>query len=148
MPNKLMNNRSVPQATIIPVLRYEDVRQAAEWLCSVFGFTERLQIGTHRAQLSFGDGAVIVAERHQDMPEASPAQPFTGHSTHVRLEDIDRHYEHARANGARILNPPTDYPYGERQYEAIDLGGHRWTFTQTLADVDPASWGGTLLTNA
>jgi hypothetical protein len=22
-------------------------------------------------------------------------------------------------------------------------GGHRWTFSQSIADVDPASWGGT-----
>jgi hypothetical protein len=26
-----------------------------------------------------------------------------------------------------------------------DLGGHRWTFSQTIADADPASWGGTLM---
>lgn len=37
-----------------------------------------------------------------------------------------------------------DHPYGERQYTVQDLGGHAWTFSQTLADVDPASWGGEL----
>lgn len=36
-----------------------------------------------------------------------------------------------------------DHPYGERQYVAEDPGGHRWTFSQSLVDVDPASWGGT-----
>jgi uncharacterized glyoxalase superfamily protein PhnB len=51
----------------------------------------------------------------------------------------------AARNGAHILSPPTDYPYGERQYSAEDLGGHRWTFSQSIADVDPASWGGTPL---
>jgi len=29
---------------------------------------------------------------------------------------------------------------------AVDLGGHRWDFSQSIADVDPASWGGELLT--
>ncbi len=43
------------------------------------------------------------------------------------------------------LNPPTDYPYGERQYTAEDLGGHRWTFSQSLADADPADWAGMLV---
>lgn len=43
---------------------------------------------------------------------------------------------------ARILHPPTDYPYGERQYEVEDLAGHRWTFSQTIADVAPEEWGG------
>jgi len=61
----------------------------------------------------------------------------------VRVEDADRHHEQAKRYGARILQPPTDFPYGERQYTAEDLGGHRWTFSQSIADVDPASWGGT-----
>ena len=36
-------NRSMPTPTVIPVLAYEDVRQAAEWLCAAFGFEERLR---------------------------------------------------------------------------------------------------------
>jgi uncharacterized glyoxalase superfamily protein PhnB len=39
---------------------------------------------------------------------------------------------------------PTDFEYGERQYAAEDPAGHHWTFSQTLDDVDPATWGGTL----
>ena len=62
----------------------------------------------------------------------------------VRVEDADAHHERAVAAGARIVQPPTDYPYGERQYTAEDLAGHRWTFSQSLADVDPADWGGIL----
>jgi hypothetical protein len=30
----------------------------------------------------------------------------------------------------------------ERQYTAEDLGGHRWTFAQSIADVAPEEWGG------
>jgi uncharacterized glyoxalase superfamily protein PhnB len=60
----------------------------------------------------------------------------------VRIDDADRHHERARDRGARILQPPTDFPYGERQYTAEDLGGHRWTFSETIADVAPEEWGG------
>ena len=63
----------------------------------------------------------------------------------MRVADVDAHCDLARQLGARILNPPTDYPYGERQYTAEDIGGHKWTFSQTLADVDPRDWGGTLV---
>jgi uncharacterized glyoxalase superfamily protein PhnB len=55
------------------------------------------------------------------------------------------HHARAVAHGANILRPPTDYPYGERQYTAVDPGGHAWTFSQSIADVDPALWGGMLL---
>jgi uncharacterized glyoxalase superfamily protein PhnB len=67
------------------------------------------------------------------------------HSVVVRVEDANAHCERARSNGARIVMEPTDFPYGERQYEAEDPAGHRWTFSETLADVDPADWGGILV---
>jgi uncharacterized glyoxalase superfamily protein PhnB len=128
-------NRSVPAASVIPVLAYADVAEASDWLCNAFGFRERLRIGGHRAQLVFGEGAVIAT----DGGDTSAGTD----SVLVRVEDADRHHEQAAKCGARILQPPTDYPYGERQYSAEDLGGHRWTFSQSIADVDPASWGAT-----
>jgi uncharacterized glyoxalase superfamily protein PhnB len=129
----LKPNRSVPAVSVIPELPYRDVREAAEWLCLAFGFRERLQIGDHRAQLVYEDGAVIVIEG-----EAGPSHLL------VRVDDADAHRAQAEAAGATILSEPTDWPYGERQYAAEDLGGHRWTFSESIADVDPAEWGGTL----
>jgi hypothetical protein len=38
-------NRSVPAATVIPVLIYPDVREAVAWLSAAFGFVERVRIG-------------------------------------------------------------------------------------------------------
>jgi uncharacterized glyoxalase superfamily protein PhnB len=127
-------NRSVPPATVIPVLAYADVGEASEWLCKAFGFEVRLRIGDHRAQLVAGDGALIVTE---------PDESLGASRVHVRVEDADAHHERAASHGAAILSPPTDYPYGERQYSAEDPGGHRWTFSQSIADVNPASWGAT-----
>jgi uncharacterized glyoxalase superfamily protein PhnB len=132
----------MPTSVIIPVLAYPDVREAVAWLCRSFGFVERLRMGTHRAQLSFGEGDLVVAEMRRDS-ETSPAD-WLSHSVMVRVADIDRHYERAERTGARIVNPPADYPYGERQYTAEDPGGHLWTFSQTIADVDPKTWGGEL----
>ena len=39
---------------------------------------------------------------------------------------------------------PTDFEYGERQYDAADPWGHQWTFSETLEDVHPEAWGGIL----
>ncbi len=63
----------------------------------------------------------------------------------VAVEDVDRHYEHARQRGACILQPPETHMYGERQYTAEDLAGYRWTFSQSVADIDPADWGAQVL---
>jgi hypothetical protein len=37
----VLANRSMPASTVIPVLGYDDVGEAIEWLCEAFGFTER-----------------------------------------------------------------------------------------------------------
>ena len=128
-------NRSMPPGTIIPELGYPDIASAAAWLCAAFGFQERLRIGSHRFQLVFGDASVVVVDR--------PAAGGLTDSIMVAVENVDAHYAHASRLGARIVNPPADYPFGERQYTAEDPAGRRWTFSQSIADVDPASWGGT-----
>src|SRR3954463_11040300 len=140
----MKSNRSIPSATVIPVLIYPDVRAAVAWLEEVFGFKERVQIGEdHRSQLSFGAGGGIGGAVR---PARRPPRPGEAtHSVMVRVEDARAHCEHARAHGATIVSEPTDYEYGERQYTADDPFGHRWTFSETLEDADPAGWGGTLV---
>jgi uncharacterized glyoxalase superfamily protein PhnB len=140
-PPPLTVNRSMPPAAIIPELAYPDVPAAAAWLCRAFGFTERLRIGTHRVQLTFDTGALVVTQ----LPGNTDPVTSAGHSIMVRVPDVDQHFARAQQAGAVVLSPPTDYPFGERQYTAADLAGHRWTFSQTIADIDPATWGGTLM---
>jgi uncharacterized glyoxalase superfamily protein PhnB len=133
----MLANRSIPRCTVIPELAYPDVAEAIDWLRDAFGFTLRLRIANHRAQLNVGDCAVVLTERRGD------AEGVPTHSVMVRVDDVQRHHDRAVQEGARILRPPTDYPYGERQYTVLDPGGHVWTFSQSIADVDPVEWGGT-----
>ena len=44
----------------------------------------------------------------------------------------------------RSIPETTVIPELERQYNVRDPGGHRWTFSETVDDVDPATWGGML----
>ena len=132
-----VENRTMPASTLISQLTYDDVPEAIEWLCEKFGFVERWRAGDHRAQLSIGNGTVAITE-----PRTSRVLPGP-RDTMVRVPDAVAHCERARALGATILREPQDFPYGERQYTAEDLGGHHWTFSQSIADVAPEEWGGT-----
>jgi uncharacterized glyoxalase superfamily protein PhnB len=136
----MLSNRSIPRATVIPVLAYPDVAKAAAWLCDAFGFNVRLRIGNHRVQLNAGDGAVTVREmRPADVNVALGA----GCSITVRVQDVDAHCSRARDHGSRITEGPVTHPYGERQYNAVDFAGYSWTFSESVADVHPQDWGGT-----
>jgi uncharacterized glyoxalase superfamily protein PhnB len=141
-----MTNRSAPDATIVPILVYEDVAEAIEWLCRVFGFTERLRLArdgvVSHAQLLFGNGAVMIGR--QGGPFRAPEAEQVSAYACVTVDDVTRHFEHAQHCGARIVEPPHDMPFGERQYTVKDCGGHRWTFSQHIADVAPETWGATV----
>jgi len=154
----MITNLSAPPGPVVPRIFYEDVNEAIAWLCGAFGFTERLRTppgpdgAIHHAQLAVGEGAVILTGRSRGKEAAAPggAGPDLLHpreflqALQVRVEDVDGHFERAQRFGARILHPPASHSFGERQYTAADLEGHLWTFSQSVADVEPEAWGATV----
>lgn len=151
----MISNRSRPPGPVVPRLVYTDVGKAIDWLCMCFGFTERFRFGPNEAPagafLNVGEGGSVslAVVRTGQSPgwndEAQLRPPREGEVTHtiaVHVSDVDAHFERAQRNGARILSPPKTYPFGERQYTAVDLEGHRWGFSQSVADVAVSEWGG------
>ena len=134
-------NRSIPSPTVIPVVSYPDVRAAVAWLTVAFGFAERVRIGEdHRAQMSVGDAAVIIADTSGGRCAADPA--VKSFSVTVRVADVRAQCDRAVERGGTIVMEATDFPFGERQCSVVDPWGHHWTFSQTIADVAPEDWGG------
>src|SRR5215475_2516667 len=131
-----MRNRSAPDAPVIPVLVYQDVNRAIDWLCGTCGFTERVrhQGGDGRvthAQLEFAGGAVMIGSAGADY--RAPRTGEVDHSVLVRVDAVNAHFDRVRKSGARIVREPADMPFGERQYTVEDSGGHRWTFSESIA---------------
>ena len=137
----MIPNRSAPTATVVPILIYEDVGQAIDWLCAAFDFVERFRAehdgAIGHAQLAVADGAIMFGR--QGGPYRAPQGDAVTAYVHVAVDDVERHFERAKECGARIVQPPTDMPFGVRQYTARDHAG--WTFSQNVADVAPEEWG-------
>ena len=123
---------------IIPLLVYEDIASAHDFLTNAFGFESG---GLHRMP----DGTVVHGEvragdlviwLHRVTPEhnllAADALPAASGGLVVHVDDVDAHFQRARTQGARIDSEPTDQPYGQREYAARDPSGHRWWFAQPL----------------
>lgn len=137
-------NRSAPTATVVPVLIYEDVAQAIEWLCRTFGFRERLRVAARdgkilHAQLTVAEGAIMLGRAGgvYGPPRAGEVDQYVL----IHVDDVVAHFQHATSLGAKIVTPPADMPFGERLYTALDFAGHRWTFSQHIADVPLEAWG-------
>lgn len=138
----MLTNRSAPPATVTPVLVYPDVREAVAWLERAFGFGERVRIGEdHRAQLRVGeDGSIVVADVRRD--QVAPSGGVVTQVIKIRVPDVDAAFARARDAGAKVLDEPHTWEYGERSGVVEDPAGHRWELTQTVRDVEPEEWGG------
>jgi uncharacterized glyoxalase superfamily protein PhnB len=137
----MLSNRSVPPVTVLPELVYDDVEAAIAWLRDAFGFSVRWQAGDHRAQMWVGDGAVVVRDRPQNV-EPGARVPGACSSVLVRVQDARAVLARALEHDARLVRDIEDHSYGERQCTVADPAGHRWTFSQSIADVAPEEWGG------
>lgn len=137
-----MKNRSVPADVVLPHIVYQDLDASIAWLTRAFGFEEHYRYGEplSGAQLHLGNAWIMANAAKSG--QASPAK--LGYGTQcltIFVDDVDRHYAKAKAAGARILEHPHETIYGEWQYAAEDLDGHRWLFSRHARDVDPAEWG-------
>jgi len=142
-----LRNRSIPDAAFIPMRSYPDIDAAVAWLRDVLGAREHLRVprerGQQRVQLTIGTGAMVVAAWDAVAAPATGGRPPA--VLLVRVPDVHAAYARALALGATGLTPPADHADGERQASVRDPAGHAWTLTQTIADVDPATWGGELV---
>ncbi len=124
---------------IIPLLVYEDISAAHDFLVRAFGFAPG---GVHRnaegqaihGEVRVGDSTIwlhrVAASHRTDSPRATD---MAGAGLVVHVVDVDAHYERARAAGAQIARAPEDMPYAQREYEARDPEGHRWWFATPTA---------------
>jgi uncharacterized glyoxalase superfamily protein PhnB len=135
-----------PEGTqrIVPYLYYEDGAAQLEFLCTAFGFEERMAIrrgddSLMHAELSYEGNVVMLATPVDESGTPWPVKDTAGRSSSVMcyVDDVDAHYARARAAGAEIVQPLEDKPYGDRMYTAADPEGHHWHFSTHLRDVSP-----------
>jgi PhnB protein len=122
--------------TVTPYLLYEDAPAAVEFLTEAFGFREIDRMtgeggGMHVEMEVASDGAKIYL--------GAPTGDFRGPATagqtsmtYVLVDDVDRHYQKAKAAGATITEELIDLPYGDRRYGCDDAQGHAWTFATQM----------------
>ena len=131
---------------IIPMLSYEDGVAAMEWLCRVFGFAEKARSLDENGMLAhgeitLGDGIVMLAsptpdyqspKRHREICKDTAKfyeVPYIINGILVLVDNVEKHYQSAKENGAVILSPLVNSGPGW-SYRAEDLEGQRWMFLQ------------------
>jgi uncharacterized glyoxalase superfamily protein PhnB len=124
---------------IIPILVYEDIEAAHDFLVETFGLTSgglhRLDDGTVvHGEVRNGDARIWLHRATAEHEMGSPRGVAMSHGgLEVIVPDVDAHFARARAAGARIDREPADQDYGLREYGARDPENHRWWFSSPVS---------------
>jgi uncharacterized glyoxalase superfamily protein PhnB len=127
---------------VMPYLLYEDSDAALDFLTNAFGFAEKLRMTDDDGRVNHaeveigGDGVVMLGTPGSDYKNPSRLGGKTC-SIYVYVDDVDAHYERAKAAGAKITREPEDQFYGDRNYGVEDPEGHEWYFGTHVRDVSP-----------
>jgi uncharacterized glyoxalase superfamily protein PhnB len=119
---------------ISPYLLYEDAAAAIDFLQRAFGFEEELRApgqdrSIEHALLRRGDDTIMLASGGPDYRSPKRADHYNA-LVHVYVDDVDAHFEQAKAAGAEIVMEPSDQEYGDRRYDAKDPEGNFWSFAK------------------
>ena len=131
---------------MIPMLSYENGKQALDWLAKAFGFEIKecwlddqgnlshgeLALGPQRLFVSNGPaGYQSPKTLALNYPPAAEWQksPYVINGVMVEVQNVDEVFGKAKAHGARILGEIED-GFPGRRFRAADLEGNRWMFIQ------------------
>lgn len=128
---------------IVPSITYADLPRAIEWLVRVFGFRERAEArltwpGGGMTWIEVGNGLFNISTPDETWRQGPGAAP--GVVMKVYVEDIDRHFDRAKAEGANIFSGPQNGFWGGRIYRALDHEGYQWEMSQHGRDLAADRW--------
>jgi len=134
----MAGNLPIGSSRITAYLLYQDVSSTIDWLIEVFGFSERSRSAgpdgsVWHAELDFGGALVMMGCPGPDYRNPRTLGGVT-QSLYIYVDDVDAHYAHACEAGAKIIQEPTDMPYGDRRYGAEDPEGHHWYFAAHMGE--------------
>ncbi len=106
-------------------------------MCDAFGFEEPFRLDAPNGLIAHAeiklDEAVVMLG---NVGRRNAARPETVRSSvYAFVDDVAVHHAHALSRGVEVVQPPTDQPFGDRMYLALDLEGHEWYFAQHMYDI-------------
>ena len=128
---------------LTPLLSYNDVSAALDWLAKAFGFSQRMSMPgpdgkIMHAEMQLADAIVMMGPASDETGTKSPQDlPAVNQALFCFVDDVDAHYAQAKKAGANCTTEPTDMFWGDRMYNVRDCEGHHWSFATHVKDVAP-----------
>jgi len=131
--------------SVTPYLIIKDASQAIEYYKRVFGANVIVRMdgpnGTvGHAELQIGNSKIMLADENPSMGQGHTSAATMGGSPvslYLYLPDVDKVFNRAVSEGAKVLKPVQDQFYGDRSGFLQDPFGHLWGIATHVEDVSP-----------
>jgi PhnB protein len=131
--------------SITPYLVIKGAAQAIDYYKKVFGATEVFRMDlpggkVSHAELKIGDSLIMLADENPNMGEGHSSAATIGASPvslYLYIPDVDRVFDRAVAEGAKVIRPVENQFYGDRSGFFRDPFGHLWGLATHVEDVSP-----------
>ncbi len=128
--------------SITPTLIVKNGAQAIDFYKKAFGAKERMCMMTPdgkalvHAELQIGDSVFMLSDEFPEMKCLSPTS-IGGSPVGIFLyvEDVDKTFNQAVTEGAKVLDPVKDQFWGDRHGGIEDPFGHRWSISTHIRDL-------------
>jgi uncharacterized glyoxalase superfamily protein PhnB len=115
-----------------PVLAVHDLERSATWYRDVLGCEIRDPDPGNWTFCRSGEIDFMLGH----CPGAVAASDLGDHSyvAYLRVDDVDAFHDRAVNAGADILKPPTDEPWGMREFGVRSPDGHRFMLGRAITE--------------
>jgi PhnB protein len=128
--------------SITPMLIVKDGLKAIEYYKKVFGAIDKGTMmmpdnkSVAHAELLIGDSKIMLSDEFPEMKSLSPTSiGGSPVSLYLYVEDVDKTFNLAVAEGGKSLFPVLDHFYGDRHGSIQDPFGHIWSIATHIKDL-------------
>ena len=128
--------------SITPMLIVKDGLKAIEYYKKVFGAIDKGTMmmpdnkSVAHAELMIGDSKIMLSDEFPKMKSLSPTSiGGSPVSLYLYVEDVDKTFNLAIAEGGKSLFPVQDRFYGDRHGSIQDPFGHIWSIATHIKDL-------------
>ncbi len=117
---------------VMPILQVRHVGKSCDYYREALGFRVNGVWGEDKSDPAFAiiqRGPVTLALDHSQSPEIPTNQWW---AAYIYVSNVDALYAELLRTGAKVEGPPKDTFYGCRDFDVMDLDGHRLCFGQDM----------------
>ena len=127
-----MNPSTIQIHSAVPVIGTDDIQKSLSYYTEVLGFSPDFEFGDPIVYAGVKSGRAEIYFTYD--PEFSNAlkERKINPEIFIWLSDVDSLFNKHVTNGAEVIEPISDRPWGARQYVIKEINGYHLKFAQPL----------------